>query len=284
MLSFAGIMRAFCAALFCSLAVVISAGCARTGFVRVSDGVEIDSKELVEKLKSTRAIFVGEYHDERSSHDAELKLIKALREAKVDFAVGLEMFMAENQSNLDAWISGRVSEAGFRHIYSDNWRVPWDQYRKIFMYAKDHKVPLVGLNVSKKIVHQVFKSGIKSLSEDQLKDLPGISCDVHPNYAALIKKSMKHHKMEGADYQNYCEAQMVWDITMAMNAVKYMQANPEKLLVVIAGGGHSWKHGIPAQVARLSNLPYLVVIPGKAKGEDLEDITFGDADYIWVER
>jgi hypothetical protein len=51
-------------------------------------------------------------------------------------------------------------------------------------------------------------------------------------------------------------------------------------MVVLAGIGHSWKRGIPEQVARQSDYTFKVIlpaVPGQVKGDT---ITADDADYL----
>jgi len=66
----------------------------------------------------------------------------------------------------------------------------------------------------------------------------------------------------------------LWDETMAESAAKYMQANPEKTFVVIAGNGHlEYGYGIPDRVKRRTGADYALVV------QDMDYID-GIGDYI----
>ncbi|MDO8427158.1 MAG: ChaN family lipoprotein [Deltaproteobacteria bacterium] len=245
---------------------------------------EVLFPEILEEGERADIVFVGEIHSAESHHALQLEVIKSLKEAGVPVAIGLEMFRASDQNDLDRWVLGGMKESEFKKAYRRNWKIPWGKYEDIFRYARKNKVPLVGLNISRKIIHQVFQNGFASLTPEELKEIPGITCDVDREYEEFIRRAMKEHDISGASFLNFCEAQMVWDTAMAQNAVDYLKKNPGMKMVVLAGGGHSWKRGIPEQVKRRSDLKSLVILPEMPDDKlAAENITFDAADYIWVE-
>lgn len=259
----------------------LALGCAHQ-IVRVSDKAEIPMPEFVERMKDVRIVFAGEVHDKRSHHKLQLDMIRALNEAGVDLAIGVEMFAREDQQDIDRWVSGSIAEDEFIKVYKKQWRLPWSQYRPIFLYAREHRLPVVALNVSRELIHQVFSEGVDSLTVEQRDQLPpGLVCDVDPEYEEFIREAMEGHDMDDATFEKFCAAQVVWDAAMAKSAVDYLDKNPGKKMVVLAGSGHSWKRGIPQRVDKLSGFDYLVILP---EVSDLNsfNITSRDADYIWT--
>ncbi|HBG47146.1 MAG TPA: hypothetical protein DDW94_09195 [Deltaproteobacteria bacterium] len=273
--------------LFLSLvlvALVISNGCMDPMIIRVADRKEVKAPELIGEIKGADIIFIGELHDNRLHHRAQLELIKALREDGTDIAIGVEMFRTENQDVLDRWVRGEMSEDEFRPVYEKEWGIPWEQYKDIFVYARGNRVPMVALNISRKLMFQVLTKGFSSLSTEQLAGLPpGIECKVDETYEKFMKDALEEHDMEGVTFKSFCEAQMVWDNVMAHNAIEYLKARPGKKMAVLAGGGHSWKRGIPAQVSRLSGYTSVVLLP-EPESLDLDEVGPDDADYIIAGR
>src|SRR3989304_5760867 len=105
--------------------------------------------------------------------------------------------------------------------------------------------------------------GFKALTPEQLAELPpGIECSVDEVCEKFIKEAFGGHEVKGMTFKSFCEAQMVWDNGMAHNAIEYMEKNPGRKMVVLAGGGHSWKRGMPAQIERLSGYKSGVLLPG----------------------
>ncbi len=266
--------------LFVVLAAV-SVGCTHK-LVRVSDMKEIPVADFVANAKNVRIVFAGELHDMKTHHDLQLEIIRSLEKAGADLAIGVEMFPTDEQTVLDKWVAGGVSEDDFRKAYAKHWRIPWGKYREIFVYARDRHIPVVALNVERSLIHQVFEKGLDSLTPEQKKQFPpGIKCNVDPEYAAFIKEAMGEHEMDDATFEKFCNAQMVWDSAMAKNAVDYLEKNPGKKMVVLAGSGHAWKRGIPEQLEKLSKIEYLVVLPEDSETDSFS-ITSKDADYVWT--
>jgi uncharacterized iron-regulated protein len=119
--------------------------------------------ELIDEVKSSDLVFVGESHDNPAHHAAQLEIIRSLRESNGKLAIGLEMFLAGSQGELDDWVAGSTPEDRFVRIFNENWeRGSWPLYRPIFVYARDHRIPLVGLNLDRSIVREVARSGSQS--------------------------------------------------------------------------------------------------------------------------
>lgn len=272
---------------FLSLALLFAAlfslsGCMSNAIMSVADGRVMEFPEFVEKIKGYRLIFVGEMHDEKWTHRAQLKVISALRDSGLNVTIGMEMFRKEGQEDLDRWVAGETSEEEFVRVYRKNWGLPWEQYREIFLYARDNRVHIEALNLSRKIIHQVFTRGFKSLSTEELRELGDVECSVDKPYEEFIREAMEEHDLKDASFQNFCEAQMVWDTTMARNSTGYLNGHPGTALVVLAGTGHSWKRGIPAQVKKRSDVKFVVVLPEAGDKPARGNVTTKDADYLWL--
>ena len=249
--------------------------------LRVSDGAITTLPEVIEDLEEVQILFVGELHDVKRHHDAQLQIIRSMHEIGMPIAIGLEMFQAEYQMVLDKWVQGTLAEDAFIKAYYANWQFPWPLYRDIFLYAREHAIPLLGLNVNPKIVRQVARHGFASLSKEQLRKLPGVSCNINPEYQAFIRRALRIHQ-SGKTFHNFCEAQMVWDTTMAWNLVKFLKSSPDYFVVVLAGGGHSWKLGIPDQVRNNSNIPFKVILPEVGATSTRATISTNETDYLWL--
>lgn len=252
--------------------------------VHVEDKKEVTLPELVGHIRPARLILVGEAHNKMRDHDMQLAIIRTLHEAGRDIAIGMEMFNVNEQSGLDRWVAGEISEQEFIPIFKRNWMVPWPNYREILLYAREHRIPVIGINIDREVVHQVFKTGLSSLTPPLQAMLPGLKCDVSKVYETFIKKSVGEHEIKGAAFINFCEAQMVWDSFMAAAAVDYLKAHPEQVMVALAGSGHIWKHAIPRHVKRLSDIPYYVILPRDLDWFETDAITTGETDYMLVDR
>lgn len=266
---------------------LISTGCIKTTdlkhparFYDLHQQATLSQDLVIGQLQETRLVVVGEHHNNARHHQAQLKVIQMLHRSGRNVAIGLEMFRHNSQEPLDQWISGQLSEDQFKPIYLKNWNFKWELYRPIFKYAHDNRLPMVGLNVSRKITAQVARHGFESLSTEQKGALEGITCQVTPEYEKFIRKAYESHKHAEIDFNNFCEAQLVWDAAMAAHADSYLKQRPETVMVLLAGSGHARKPGIPFQLRKRSQLPVVVILPETRKVFDKSHLTSNDADYI----
>jgi uncharacterized iron-regulated protein len=250
--------------------------------LRVKDGEIISFDTMIEEIKGARIIFIGELHDNKKHHTAQLDVIKGIQEKGVPLSIGLEMFKIQDQDVLDNWVRGNFDKNHFLKTYYNFWSLPWSLYRDIFHFARDRKIPMVGLNVPKAVTKKVSEQGFQSLKPEELYLLPpGITCDdLDENYMEYVRTAYDEHEWEDKEFSYFCEAQMVWDKSMAWYLLDYINEKPGRTVIVLAGIGHSWKHGIPSQINRQSDHTFKVILPAVTDRFKNEEITEEDADYL----
>lgn len=237
--------------------------------------------EMIRRIEGKDFVFVGESHDNPAHHQAQLSVIEALEGRGVRIAIGLEMFMKSSQEALDDWVAGRIPENEFVAIFDRNWEGGlWTLYRPIFLYARERRVPMVGLNLDRRYVERVSRSGIESLDDGGSPVIRNVSCDADGRYRSWMRRAMSGHGT-AYEFRKFCEAQVLWDATMAWNLVDYAGSHPGTTVVVLAGLFHSWKHGIPERVRRQSGYSFKVIIPRSEGGPFGYDVDREDADYLW---
>ncbi|HET6490168.1 MAG TPA: ChaN family lipoprotein, partial [Syntrophales bacterium] len=228
-------------------------------------------------------IVVGETHDSQADHDLQLKIIRTLHEGGLTIAVGLEMFRAESQDLLEKWWRWGMSTEQFEVLYRENWGLPWPLYRDIFIYSRQKRIPLVGLNVPREIVSKAAREGYGSLTEAERKKLPpGITCTLDEAYRSYIRKTFAEHaQSSGRSFDHFCEAQMVWDTAMAIYALEYLDKNPGSRMVILTGSAHARKQAIPRQIATMRpDVTVSVILQAPDGKAGREKLTVEDADYL----
>jgi uncharacterized iron-regulated protein len=250
--------------------------------LRISDKKVITFNEMVEELKGIDIIFVGELHDNKKHHKAQLDIIREMEESGRPLSIALEMFKIEDQDELDGWIKGEIETKPFIQTYADFWGLPWSLYSNIFLFSREKRIPMVGLNVPKEITRKVLEHGFESLSSEELFILPpGITCDdMNEEYIDYIKMAYDEHEWENKDFTFFCEAQMIWDKSMAWYLLDYMNEKPGRTIVVLTGIGHSWKYGIPEKITKKSDYTFRVILPEIPDRANSKEITIQDADYL----
>jgi uncharacterized iron-regulated protein len=275
--------------LFVSVFMIFGLGSAKNSpafehVLRLSDGTIINAKQMIEDMRGSSLIFVGEIHDNLQHHKAQLFIIKAMNEQHIPTAIGLEMFRATSQKELDQWVDGAMSMGDFVRVYSANWGMPWPWYMNILQYARLSDIPLIGLNVSSEITEKVSKNGMASLSQDDLKQLPpSMTFEDDEKSLAQMRKVYDAHKKSDATFQNFYKAQQIWDKTMAYHLMNYLKRNPDRTVVVLAGIDHAGKRGIPEQMRRQTRYRYTVILPEVPGRIERNSVTVEDADYLVLE-
>lgn len=246
----------------------------------LKNGQTLTGDQVLRAVQGARLVLVGEHHTTESHHRDQLRIIRFLKESDVALSIGMEMFRKDQQEALDRWVAGDISEAEFRPIYLDNWNFPWELYRDIFVYARDNKIPMVGLNVSRGITRQVASQGFASLSDQQRGELEGVTCNVTREYRDYIRRAYGAHGHGNMDFIRFCEAQLVWDTAMAIHAVNHLEEHPGQVMVLLAGSAHARKMGIPYQVQSRRPTPLAVLLPYTPNFFEPDIVTIADADFI----
>lgn len=257
-------------------------GCSKyEKILRVKDRKKISFNQMIKEIKDKKIILIGELHNNYKHHTYQLQIIKALHERGIQIAVGLEMFRATNQKELDRWVSGNVTLKEFLPLYYDNWSFPWPLYKDIFLFSGNKKIPLIGLNVPSEITTKVAQRGFSSLTKQELAQLPpGIRCHVDPTYMESIKKAYSIHDT-GKNFINFCEAQLTWDNVMALHTLEYLKSHPRYTVLLLTGMSHAWKRAIPEQIKRLnSGYSVSVILPEVPDETPRDKISFDEADYL----
>ncbi len=153
----------------------------------------------------------------------------------------------------------------------------------IFEYAREEKIPMIGLNVPRDITRQVSQKGFSSLSEDQKGQLANVSCRVDEEYMNYIKKAFSGHGHGKLNFTYFCEAQLVWDTAMAIHTLEYLKKNPDTVVVLLAGAGHVQKGAVPRQIRNRSEISHAVILPQVEGIIDPQTVSSKEADYIMLD-
>ena len=259
---------------------ILEIGCSRERILRLKDKEPIRWDEMILDVKDKKIILIGEYQEDLKHHEYQLRVIKALHEQGIPVVIGLEIFRANDQTVLDGWVSGKLTLDQFLPSYSANWYKPWPVYKDIFLFSREKKIPLIGLNVSAEIPAKVEKQGFALLSQEEIRQLPpGISCNVDGTYMEYIKRFYRG-RPSGKEFVNFCEAQIISDNAMAFYMLKYLERYPNSTAIILSEWNHAWKRGIPRQIERLrSGHTISVILPEFTKFQR-SLMTPEDADFL----
>ncbi len=137
---------------------------------------------------------------------------------------------------------------------------------------------MIALNIDGDISRKIGRKGIDSLSKYERKQLPDKLDFSHEKYRADLRMFYDMYGKEAnhghGDFNQFFQAQTIWDETMADSAARFLAENPDRKLVILAGNGHiRYKYGIPERLYQRVKEPYTVIV----QDEEIED---GIADYV----
>jgi uncharacterized iron-regulated protein len=235
---------------------------------------------LVSRLAPERVVIIGEVHDRYEHHLNQLAIICRLYQQNPDMAIGVEYFQQPFQAALDAYVEGRIDtrEMLLKTEYLSRWQFDYRLYAPILEFARAHGVPVVALNARQEISSKVAREGISGLSDTERAQIPQRFDRDVPGYRERLQAVFQQHpEIQHMSFENFVEAQLVWDETMAARTARYVEAHPGRHLVVLAGDGHVIRSGIPARFARRSGTMPASVLQGET-----EDTVQLESDYLLV--
>lgn len=232
--------------------------------------------QLVDRALSVRALLIGETHDRLDHHDNQLAIVREMHARGARLAIGLEAFERPAQEHLDAFVAGRLDarEMLLRTRWYERWRFDYRLYEPLLNFAREHHLPLVALNVPIEIVRKVGAGQADQLSPAERAFLPAETDRAVPGYRERLKTAWEEHRRSDG-FENFVEAQLLWDEGMAETAVHYLRAHPERVMAIIAGNGHvEYGQGIAGRLARRLGAAAVTVVQADAPADP------GVADFV----
>jgi uncharacterized iron-regulated protein len=240
---------------------------------------------LAAKLADKRVVFVSETHDRYDHHVTQLEIIRRLHELDANLSIGVEYLQQPFQPQVDDYIAGRTTEDEFLRAteYFQGWGYDYRLYAPIFRFAREQHIPVRALNVPTALPSGIFKSGMAAaakLPEKQRAYLPKEILPADEDYKGRLRSAFAAHgPAKPGDFDHFVEAQLVWDEGMAESAAAYLNANPGRRMVILAGSGHiAFGSGIPKRLERRTHATYAIVL---SSGDELQPHM---ADYLVLSR
>jgi uncharacterized iron-regulated protein len=253
-------------------------------------GHTVAPDRLLSALAGRRSVLLGESHLAAEHHRWQLHALAGLHAHRPSLVIGFEMFPRSVQSVLNSWSAGELSEADF--LEASRWAEVWgydaDLYLPLFHFARQNRLPMVALNVDRRLVSRVADDGWSAIPED---DREGITdpapasedyrrslVEVYLAKQALWESEGSPHEGPPAEeatpapdrsevlasqaFERFVEAQLTWDRAMAQALVQARAAYPDALVVGIIGRGHlEHGHGVPHQLSDLGEEQVAVLLP-----------------------
>jgi len=121
-------------------------------------------EELFWAVQKSHITLCGDYHTLRQAQRTVIQLLDQSlpfwTRRKRDVALALEMLRPKDEKAVSQFFRGEISEIQFlkKIEFQRRWGFRWENYRPLMMWAKEHSVKVIGLNLE-------TKSGLESLEK-----------------------------------------------------------------------------------------------------------------------
>lgn len=232
--------------------------------VHLPTGTPVREEEMLTAVTDARIVYVGETHDNPASHRVELAILQAMAERwPGQVSLGMEMLTRKQQAVLDRWVANELSEKEF--LKEADWYSVWSMdfalYRDLLIYARDHRIPVIGLNAEKELVKAIGRQLPAELPEEERARLPEMDM-ADPYQTAMVEAIYGGHAGGDNLLAGFQRVQTLWDETMAESIVSHLLTclDGSQRMVVLAGGNHvRYGFGIPRRVYRRMPTSYVLV-------------------------
>jgi uncharacterized iron-regulated protein len=237
------------------------------------------------RLARHSVALLGETHDNAEHHRWQLHTIAGLHALRPDLALGFEMFPRRVQPVLERWTSGALTEAAF--LTQVEWERVWGfdpaLYLPLFHFARQHRLPMIALNIERDSQKRFAADPAAPLSE---REGVGDPMPATAAYRARLLPWFQQGPMGGPDlnassprFARFVRAQQFWDRAMAEAIVVRRDG---RLVVGIMGSGHvAYRDGVAFQLAALGLSDIATALPWPADTEvptddpAIADLLFG---------
>ena len=289
-----------------------SACATRGGWIDVKTGQAVDRGEFFRDLVAkSSVVLLGESHTDVDHHRWQLYTVAALYGRGGNVVIGFEAFPRRLQAVLDDWVEGKLTEDAF--LKAAEWRQVWGYdaalYMPLFQFARLNRIPMIAMNVERKLVSQVGQQGWEAVpvaDREGLSDPAPASAGYQRELAHvyLLKKTLPPgtdplsvppgftpkepdeaaltEAMNEPEFKRFVAAQQTWDRGMAEALAGAKRKYAGAVVVGILGGGHvEGGYGVPHQLRDLGIADLTALMP-ESTDSACKVIGTGYADAIFT--
>lgn len=198
-------------------------------------GKKVTFDKVIKETLKTEVVLFGEFHDNPICHWLQLELTKEIA-AKRQVVLGAEMIEADNQMQLNDYLSGKITQKQLDST-ARLWPNYKTDYKPLVDFAKEKKISFIATNIPRRYASMVHKKGfeiLETLTDEEKtwiapqpiaydKDLPG--------YTEMMKMMGEHTSI------NMPKAQASKDATMAYFIAKNVKI--KSVFIHFNGSFHS---------------------------------------------
>ncbi len=179
-------------------------------------GKKVSYKKMLKELVKKDIVLFGETHNNPISHWLEYELTESLNKNR-NLILGAEMFEADNQDELNDYLSGKITQKAFDTL-ARLWPNYKTDYKPLVDFAKENKHRFIATNIPRRFAQKVYKNGFKALEllteqeKNWVAPLPFKFDSELPTYKNILKMMGDHGTPELVMAQASKDATMAYFI------------------------------------------------------------------------
>ncbi|MCF6324405.1 MAG: ChaN family lipoprotein [Gammaproteobacteria bacterium] len=260
----------------------------QSSWLQPDSATVIDESMVLAQALLNNVVLLGEHHDNQSHHNWQLRILEALYQRQPGLVVGLEMLPRAVQPGINRFLRGdTTTEAFLKEVeWSRYWSFSADYYIPLMVYARDHGIPLIALNVTREKVNEAVDLGWEFAPDGMT-----VPAQATRPYIRHLVVSFQRHKfsgvkldmvVEGPAFRRFVQKQLLWDRAMAEGIRAQLDAQQQvPMVVAFIGSGHLMHgYGVPHQLQSLGVEKVMTMIPWD-RHLDCSTLVKGFADVVY---
>jgi hypothetical protein len=104
--------------------------------------------EVLHKVLWSDIVYNGDYHSMAQAQRIPLRILRHVVGRRSHITLAVETVRTDDQGKLDRFMTGGITETEFLKAidYDETWGFPWEHYRELFVFARQHGIRVVGIN------------------------------------------------------------------------------------------------------------------------------------------
>ncbi len=252
------------------------------------DSSYVSESSILAQASASRVVLLGEHHDNQAHHVWQLQMLQKLHQRQPNLVMGLEMLPHVVQPAIDRYLRGEGSIETFLKAveWERHWSFSADYYTPLLEYAREQKIAVRALNVSRESIDAAVAQGWDAAP-------PGMTQPAAATrpYLRHLVMSFQRHKLPGAKldmavegpaFRRFVQKQMLWDRAMAEGIrAQLSSTQPPPLVVAFIGSGHLMHgYGVPHQLQAMAIKSVMTMIPWDSH-LDCGVLVAGFADVVY---
>ncbi len=221
-----------------------------------ASGAPLDRAALFARMADADVVYLGEVHDNPHHHARQREVLRALLDAGRRPTLAIEFFGAEQTGWLMDYAqpqeqgqmarSGPVSERILRRRvgWDDEDDDRWERYGPLLESARDHRLPVLGIDLPPALRLRLQRVGRAGLSPVEVAQLPPDAADP-PAYAGVMTERLGQAHCGYGTPESVARLYDTWlarNDAMAAGIVAALDDPEHRPVLAIVGAGHI-EHG-----------------------------------------